>query len=77
MTDHRDQLIAYLATLGALTFMFVAVLIAAASGRLTSPEALGIGTVLGGLIGALRFPSARSVTVDNPPTKPVPTDPQP
>ena len=77
MTDHRDQLIAYLATLAALVIIYIASMIAAAAGRLSSMEALGVGTVTGGLIGLLRMPTARNVTVDNPPTKPVPTDPQP
>lgn len=72
----QEQLIAYLATLGALVIVFVAALIAATFGNLTGMEALGVGTVTGGLIGALRMPSHRSVTVDNPPSDPVPTQNQ-
>jgi hypothetical protein len=74
VTENRDQLIAYLATLAALVVIYVASMIAAAAGRLSSIEALGIGTVIGGLIGVLRTPDARSATVDNSPEKPVLTD---
>lgn len=63
--NERDQLIAYLATLAALVVVFLGALIAAALGNLSSLEALGVGTVTGGLIGALRMPSQRHVTVDN------------
>ena len=34
-----------------------------------------MGTITGGLIGVLRIPSQRNVTVDNPPSDPVPTTP--
>jgi hypothetical protein len=71
--NDRDQLIAYLATLGALVVVFLGALIAAALGNMTSLEALGVGTVTGGLIGALRMPSQRHVTVDNADNDPVPT----
>jgi hypothetical protein len=37
---------------------------------------LASAPVTGGLMGVLRMPSARSMAVDNPPAKPVPTDPQ-
>lgn len=74
MTD-RMQLIAYLATLGALVTVFVAALIASKAG-VSVTEAFGIGTITGGLIGLLRMPSQRHVTVDNPPSDPVPTEPQ-
>lgn len=73
--NHNEQLIAYLATLAALVIVFLGALIAAALGNLTSLEALGVGTVTGGLIGALRMPSQRTVTVDNPPSDPVPVEP--
>ena len=69
MTMDRDQLIAYLATLAALVLCFLGALVAAAVGNLTSLEALGVGTVTGGLIGALRMPSQRHVP---PPTSEAP-----
>ncbi len=72
----REQLIAYLATLGVLALVLLgAMLIAAFSGEILigKMEAFGLGTVTGGLIGLMRLPSARSVTIDNPPTNPVPT----
>lgn len=70
-----EQLVAYLATLAALVVVFLGALIAAAVGNLSSLEALGVGTVTGGLIGALRMPSRGSVTVDNAPTDPLPVEP--
>lgn len=70
----NEQLVAYLATLLALVVVFIAALIAATTGKLSSLEALGVGTVTGGLIGALKAPSQRTVTVDNPPNRPVPVD---
>ncbi len=73
MSPSNHQLIAYLATLGALVVVFIGALIAAAVGNLSSLEALGVGTVTGGLIGALRMPSQHSMTVDNPPSNPVRT----
>lgn len=72
-TEH-EQLIAYLATLLALVVVFIAALIAASTGKLSSLEALGVGTVTGGLIGALKVPSQRNVTVENPPSNPVNTE---
>lgn len=77
MTDGRhDQLIAYLATLGALVLVFIAALAAGVysdniAGKL---EVFGLGTLTGGLIGVLRMPQQRSVTVDNPPSDPVQTE---
>lgn len=68
-----DQLVAYLATLTALVVIFLGALIAATAGDLSSLEALGVGTVTGGLIGALRMPSQGTVRVDNPPSDPVQT----
>lgn len=55
MTE-REQLIAYCATLFTLLAVFVAALIAAGY-RVNVTEAFGLGTITGGLIGALRFPS--------------------
>jgi hypothetical protein len=54
----REQLIAYLATLGTLAFVFGAALFAAGH-EVTVNEAFGLGTITGGLIGVLRIPSAR------------------
>lgn len=76
MDPRSHQIVAYLATLGALVIVFIAALVAAALGNLSSMESLGVGTVTGGLIGALRMPSQHSMTVDNPPSDPVPTAPQ-
>lgn len=75
MKEH-DQLVAYLATLAALVLIFLAALIVGAfsAGIVSKIEAFGLGTVTGGLIGALRYPSQRSVTVDNPASDPVNTE---
>lgn len=72
----RDQLVAYLATLSALVVVVIAALIASANG-VTVSEALGVSICIGGLIGVLRLPQTRSVTVDNKPSDPVPTTPSP
>lgn len=71
----REQLLAYLATLATLAIVFIAALIAAAfaPGLMGKMEVFGLGTITGGLIGVLRIPTTRNVTVDNPPTDPVPT----
>lgn len=71
--NQREQLIAYLATLGALVVVFVAALIAAGRG-VTVGEAFGLGTITGGLIGILRIPSQRQVEITNDPANPVPTE---
>ncbi len=71
----REQLIAYLATLASLVIVFVAALIAAGRG-VTVGEAFGLGTITGGLIGILRIPTSRSVTIDNPSSDPVPVEPR-
>lgn len=71
---HDADLIAYLATLATLAVVFLASLWAASTGSLSSPEALGIGTVTGGLIGVLNKPTRREVTIDNPPDRPVPVE---
>ncbi len=60
--SHREQLIAYLATLVTLAFVMLSALIVAAfspdvMGKL---EAFGLGTITGGLIGVLRIPAARN-----------------
>lgn len=75
MAKH-EQLIAYLATLGTLVAIFMASLFAAGHG-IEVTEAYGLGTITGGLIGILRIPSHKTVTVDNPPSQPVPTVDEP
>lgn len=74
----HEQLIAYLATLAALLIVFIAALVAAAAAPalVGKIEAFGLGTITGGLIGVLRIPSQRNVTVDNPPSDPVPVEPK-
>jgi hypothetical protein len=61
----REQLIAYLATLGALVAIFIAALaIGAISETVVGKiEMFGLGTITGGLIGVLRIPSARQMAV--------------
>ena len=64
----REQLIAYLSTLGALVAIVLGAMgIAAITGDLLigKMEAFGLGTVTGGLIGLMRLPSARSAVVEN------------
>lgn len=64
----REQLIAYLATLGALVVIVLgSMLISWAAGEIVigKVEAFGLGTVTGGLIGLMRLPSARSAVVEN------------
>jgi len=56
----REQLIAYLATLGILALVILGALLIAAwvpevMGKM---EVFGLGTVTGGLIGVLRIPSS-------------------
>lgn len=76
MTERNQQLIAYLATLGALIAVFLSAMIVAAISPdiIGKIEAFGLGTITGGLIGVLRLPQQRSVTVDNPPQNPVQTE---
>lgn len=71
----REQLIAYLATLLAIVLLVLIAALLARTGR--SLEAVGVGGAITGLIGVIRMPSTRSVTVDNPPSNPVPTENQP
>lgn len=74
--NQQEQLVAYLATLAALIVVVIAGLIAGAiaPGLIGKIEAFGFGTITGGLIGVLRIPASRQVTVDNPPTQPVPVE---
>jgi hypothetical protein len=75
MNPSREQLIAYLATLGALVAVFLAALMVSAYAPdiIGKIEAFGLGTITGGLIGVLRLPQQRTMTIDNPPGDPVPT----
>lgn len=75
MKQH-EQLISFLATLVALLVVYVGTLIFAANypAIIGKVETFGLGTITGGLIGILRIPSQRNVTVDNPPSQPVPTE---
>lgn len=75
MNQAREQLIAYLATLAALILVFTVAVVAGAMspGIIGKIEAFGLGTITGGLIGVLRLPQQRSVTVDNSTDDPVPT----
>lgn len=74
MTDDRHNLIAFLATLGAIIILFIAACICLGFGK--SVEAIGIGGVMTGLIGVLgTFRPRQSVT---PPQQADPqSDPQP
>jgi len=58
----KEQLIAYLATLGTLAVVVLGAFIAALLNPaiLGKMEAFTLGTVTGGLIGVLRIPSLRS-----------------
>lgn len=77
MNERNHPLIAYLATLATLIIIFIAALVAGSlSGNVMSKlEVFGLGTITGGLIGVLRLPSSKNVTVDNPPSDPVPVEP--
>ena len=71
----HEQLIAFLATLAALLVVYVGTLWAAAHypAIVGKVETFGLGTITGGLIGILRIPAQRNVTIDNRPSEPVPT----
>jgi hypothetical protein len=73
---HRDQLIAYLATLATLVMCFIGALVVGAFNEavIGKIEMFGMGTLVGGLIGVLRLPQQRSVTVDNTNKNPVQTE---
>lgn len=75
MTEREAQLAAYLATLATLALVFLAALVAAAiaPALIGKIEAFGLGTITGGLIGILRLPQQRSLTIDTPPDSPAQT----
>ncbi len=72
----REQLVAYLATLAALVVVLLGAMIIAALSQsiIGKMEAFGLGTVTGGLIGVLRIPTSRNVTVDQPADSPIPVE---
>jgi len=78
MNTERAQLIAYLATLGALVTCFMGAMIIGAfnDGVVGKIEVFGMGTLIGGLIGVLRMPTQKHMTIDNPPADPVPVESQ-
>lgn len=78
MTTKHEQIIAYLATLAALLAVYLGtLLILARHPELVGKvETFGLGTLTGGLIGVLRIPTRSNVTVDNPPSDPVPVAPE-
>lgn len=61
MTSHQ-QLIAYLATLGAIVLLVIGAMLIGAVNPLvlSKTEAFGLGMAVGGLVGVLRIPSLRS-----------------
>jgi hypothetical protein len=66
----NDQLVTYLATLGAIVILGLA---AALMAQRDAVGSAALSAVVVGLIGAMRAPSQRSVSIDNPPSQPVPT----
>jgi hypothetical protein len=74
--NSREVLITYLATLAALVLVYIATLVTGAVSDtvLSKLEIFGLGTITGGLIGILRIPSNRNVTVDNEDDDPIPTE---
>ena len=74
MPEQQAQLAAYLATLATLAIVFLAALTAAAiaPALIGKIEAFGLGTITGGLIGVLRLPQQRTLTIDDAPGDPAP-----
>lgn len=73
--EHNQQIAAYLATLLTLVLVFaIAMIVSAIWPQIIGKiEAYGLGTITGGLIGVLRLPQQRTMTIDNEPNDPVPT----
>lgn len=69
----KSQLYAFYATLAAICYLATIVAGLAFISRYT--EALGFGGIIVGLIGVIKLPSTRTVTIDNTPAQPVPVDP--
>jgi hypothetical protein len=59
---HREQLVAYLATLCALVVVTIGGMVIGAfsPGVLGKAEVFGLGTITGGLIGVLKMPTQRA-----------------
>ncbi len=75
MTD-RHPLIAFAMLLAAICYLATVAAWLAAQGKYA--EALGFGGITTGLVGVLgTFRPKSSVTVDNPPSNPIPVEPQP
>lgn len=68
----RDQLHAFYATLAAICYLATIAAVLAMYSKYT--EALGFGGIVMGLIGMIKLPSARNVTIDNKPSDPVPVE---
>jgi hypothetical protein len=64
---------AFYATLAAICYLATVAAILAFNAKYA--EALGFGGLTTGLIGVIKLPSSRVVTVDNPPSNPVPVEP--
>ena len=75
MTSERFELIAYLSTLGAIVVLVAIAAVLAGFGKYS--EAIGVSAAVTGLIGVIKIPTRRNVTVDNGPERPVPTEQQP
>ena len=73
MAMDRSSLHAYMATLFAICYLVTVGLYVASQGR--SVEAVGVAAAVTGLIGLIRFPNTKSVTVDNTAQNPIPTSP--
>ena len=59
-------------TLLAICYLVTVAAVLAVMGR--NIEAVGVSAAVTGLIGVIKLPAQRSVTVDNPPDQPVPVD---
>lgn len=68
MTEDKHNLIAFLATLGAIIILFIAACVCLVVGK--SVEAIGIGGVMTGLIGVLGTFRPRQTAPTSPPLDP-------
>ena len=62
--SEQHQLIAYLATLGAIVTLVALGALLAYNGK--SVEAVGVAAAVTGLIGVIKIPASRSVQIDQP-----------
>ena len=76
LNERNHQFWAYIATLCALIVVFLSALVVGSfsEGVISKIESFGLGTITGGLIGVLRLPQQRTVTVDNTASDPVQTE---